>query len=86
MKGLGKEIFLASLDLFGKFFTEFGAKAEEFKADLIEDRLAACDKKAREVIRMILNLIKTLDPDKEKEVNFFFFFLLKPIIIGFDPY
>ena len=67
MKGPVKEIFVRSLDLFDMFFTEFGVKAEEFQAVIIEDRLVACDRLAREVITKILILIKTLDSIKDKE-------------------
>ena len=71
MKGPVKEIFVRSLDLFDMFFTEFGVKAEEFQAVIIEDRLVACDRLAREVITKILNYTKTLDLTKNKEeVNF----------------
>ena len=71
MKGPVKEIFVRSLVLFDMFFTEFGVKAEEFQAVIIEDRLVACDRLAREVITKILILIKTLDSIKDKEeVNF----------------
>ena len=71
LKSSERDIFLRSLDLFDNLFTEYCVGAEDFRPEIVERRLAASDKLALEVIRMILNLMKTLDLVKgEKIINY----------------
>ena len=67
MRGPEIEISLRSFNLFDNFFTEFGAGADDFQAEIVEGELAASDKVAWDTMRMILSLIEILDPDKDKD-------------------
>ena len=44
MRGPEIEISLRSFNLFDNFFTEFGAGADDFQAEIVEGELAASDK------------------------------------------
>ena len=64
-----KEIFLRSFDLTEKFFLEFGDIIEDLQT--VKARLKAIDNILEDVIKMIRNLMKTLDKVKDKvELNF----------------
>ena len=70
-----KEIFLRSFDLFGKFYTDFGADVKDFQAVAvignryanIEDTLDAIEDILVDVIRMIRSLIENLDQMNNKQ-------------------
>ena len=59
LEGPAKEIFLRSFDLTEKFFVEFGDKIEDLKR--VKARLKAIDNILEDVIKMIRNLMKSLD-------------------------
>ena len=68
LKSSERDIFLRSLDLFDNLFTEYCVGAEDFRQDIVERRLTASDKLALKTIKMILNLMKTLDMVKGEEI------------------
>ena len=69
LEGPAKEIFLRSFDLTEKFFLEFGDIIEDLQT--VKARLKAIDNILEDVIKMIRNLMKTLDKVKDKvELNF----------------
>ena len=69
LEGPAKEIFLRSFDLTEMFFIEFEDKVEDFQT--VEARLKAIDNILKDVIKMIRNLMKSLDKSKGKvELNF----------------
>ena len=59
-----KEIFLRSFDLTEKFFLEFGDIIEDLQT--VKARLKAIDNILKDVIKMIRNLMKSLDKVKDK--------------------
>ena len=70
-QGPRKEIFLKGFELVDKFFTEFGAGGDDVLAENVQGRLKEIDNILEEVFKMIRNLIKNLDPNKnENEVIF----------------